>query len=212
MFLQSLIEDYSGRGISNETDRPIAIQGLMDRIANALPSKIHHGIIQWYLHRTLLWRRIGAQNRRRIEYRSNRSIPTWSWMAYPDRISFVADDCKWEDMEVVKDINFGTIELRAIVWKFAGSDVTIGPSDGDANAQLLDVKGSEKGWISLDTEVELLSVPDVVVLARRSSPEYGFQYFVLFVEQQESGNYERCGVGMIRENCTLASLGHQGIC
>lgn len=61
--------------------------------------------------------------------------------------------------------------------------------------------------ISLDTEIKPPSVPNLVVLARlKKSREDGRRYFVLFVEQQGSRNYERIGVGMIQEGCELAPL------
>lgn len=193
----------------------------MDRIENALRSKIYHGIIDWYLHRSLLWRRTtGTQEQKRIEYPSDRSIPSWSWMAYPGGISFEADDCEWGNLDVIKDIEvakvgvennkLGNAALQTLVWKFAGSDARI-KRRGDTDMQVLDSKGFQ-GWISLDIKVELLRVPDLVVLARlKESRVDGTLYFVLFVERQESGNYERLGIGMIREGCELASLGRHHI-
>ncbi|KAI0121047.1 heterokaryon incompatibility protein-domain-containing protein [Xylariales sp. AK1849] len=74
-FLQSLIEDYSGRGVTNNTDRPVAIAGLMSRTAKALLCRIHYGIIEWYLHRNLLWRRVSGQRTRKIEY--EQFMPSW---------------------------------------------------------------------------------------------------------------------------------------
>lgn len=184
----------------------------MDRIAKILPCKIYHGTIEWYLHRTLLWRRNDKLVRPKIYY-NDRIMPSWSWMAYPGGISFIHHECNWLNMDVIKNIQFHENALETIVWRFADPDMTI-KSDGDKDTQLLDLEGSTKGWTSLDTEAELLSVPDLVVVLARSNKNRrdGNRYFVLFVKQQQkSGNYERRGIGMIQEGCVLVSIGKHRI-
>lgn len=181
----------------------------MGRIEIALPSKIYHGIIELYLHRSLLWRR--KDNQKSSKIFDDSRIPTWSWMAYSGGISFEADDCAWGWLDVIKDIQVGTNVLKAAVWRFSDSEMGI-RSDGATDTQLLELKGSTKGCISFDREVKPSTIPSFIALAKANkNREDGNRYFVLFVGLNQSGRYERCGVGRIREDCELEFLGKHDI-
>ncbi|CAI6096506.1 unnamed protein product [Clonostachys chloroleuca] len=82
-FLQSLLEDYSKRGLSSPTNRAVALSGLAARIATALQCKDAYGYsaFGFYLHRSLLWQRTDLQ-KKRIQYGTGKEVPSWSWMAY----------------------------------------------------------------------------------------------------------------------------------
>jgi hypothetical protein len=84
---QSLYERYSTLGLSYLTDRPRAIAGLEKRLMKALDSSGGYGIFQPkdkknnYFHRGLLWQRSGAKLKR-IEFKAEEQVPSWSWMAF----------------------------------------------------------------------------------------------------------------------------------
>ncbi|KAK5626679.1 hypothetical protein RRF57_002394 [Xylaria bambusicola] len=205
-FLQSLLEDYTRRGISIQTDRAVAISGLTTRIGEALRSSIHHGIIEWYLHRTLLWQRSSGQKMERIDYGPSK-VPSWSWMAYKGAIEFVPD--KFGDLRLIKNLVFDAQILTATVWELTDRSMKI-EADGDVmQCQLVDLQGLKKGWISFDEEAELTMLPDVVVVARRETAETdNCRYYVLFVRFKESQDvYERIGMGMLQEDCGLRGKG-----
>jgi hypothetical protein len=75
-----VIEEYTKRGLSYETDRPKAIEGLEQRIAAAFRCESRFGIIESHLHYNLLWEPSGDKVAR-IKY--NEMTPSWSWMSYP---------------------------------------------------------------------------------------------------------------------------------
>ena len=180
----------------------------MSRVAGALPCKIHHGIIEWYLHRTLLWRRVDGEITNKISY--GYPIPSWSWMAYPGGIDFIYEECDWGDMEVIKDITFDGKALHAFVWKLVDPITEIQQEDGHTKSRLQNGAGLNIGWINFDTEVtkaKYSKPPNLVVVARlRRKQSDGPRCFVLFVEQI-SEKFERVGVGMIQEDCQLENIG-----
>jgi hypothetical protein len=183
----------------------------MNRIAKVLSCEIHHGIIGMYLHRSLLWRITSNQGASKIQY-EDFFIPSWSWMLYKGGINFIDDGYNWGDLRLVQGISFDEHAINTSVWKFRDSDIRVEPRDGHLDAHPLNSNGSKKGWISIDIEVELSKIPDLVVIAKLSKDQAdGARYFVLFVEQQKSGEYERCGVGMIQEDCDLVPIGRQRI-
>lgn len=115
-------------------------------------------------------------------------------------------------IDVFQEIRFGEDELKAAVWKFAGSDTRIDTGDEHTRSRILDGNGLEKGWISFDTEVKPARIPDLVVIARlKINPVGGLRYFVLFIEQQTSEEYKRLGVGMIQEDYRLELIGQRSI-
>ncbi|RTE69011.1 hypothetical protein BHE90_016608, partial [Fusarium euwallaceae] len=88
-FLQSLLEDYSNRGLSIPTDRAVALAGLEARIATALQCRSYgYGAFDFCLHRNLLWQRTDPQ-KERIQYETGKEVPSWSWMAYEGGIRFI---------------------------------------------------------------------------------------------------------------------------
>ena len=55
-FVQSLLEQYAQAGLSKESDREIAISGLLQRMKHVLESECRYGISKCFLSRLLLWR------------------------------------------------------------------------------------------------------------------------------------------------------------
>ncbi|ORY56592.1 heterokaryon incompatibility protein-domain-containing protein, partial [Pseudomassariella vexata] len=210
--LQSLIEDYTQCDISVPTDRAVAISGLMLRIGKSLPCSVHHGIIEWYRHRTLLWQRSpGPKTGKtgRIKYTSSK-VPSWSWMAFEWPVEFVHD--KYGDLDLINGLELSTqnptaaVEyLMATVWEFADSGMTIEEKSDGVRHELVDTIGSKKGWINIGEEDSLPTVQCVVVVAKRKRVHVdGYLYFVLFVRPfLNQDGYERLGIGMLRKDCGL---------
>ncbi|ORY69005.1 heterokaryon incompatibility protein-domain-containing protein [Pseudomassariella vexata] len=199
-FLQSLLEDYTQRGISKPTDRAIAISGLLNRIGRALPCPIHYGIIEWYFHRTLLWKRSSGPKTKRIDYKA--FMPSWSWMAYEGAIEFVPD--KFGDLDLDLDLTLNEGAVTATIWEFTDNGMKIEKDRDDVRYQLVDLQGMKKGWISFD-ETDLPKVQYMVVVAKRRWVQMdNCLYFVLFVRPLENQDgYERLGMGMLQEDCGL---------
>jgi hypothetical protein len=49
-----MYEDFTKRRLTKKSDRPVAFRGVEERIARAVSSDAHHGILKNYLHRMLL--------------------------------------------------------------------------------------------------------------------------------------------------------------
>jgi len=153
-------------------------------IGKVLPCKVHHGIFEIFLDRTLLWERSGEHKTRKIEYEAS-NVPSWSWMAYERGIEFVHDT--FGSLDLIKDLIFDEQALTATVWEFTDLGMKIDAGNGGMRYQILDSKGSKKGWISLEEETELSAVRNVVVVAMHAR-DYSdnCQYFVLVVRPTKS--------------------------
>ncbi|KAH7398605.1 heterokaryon incompatibility protein-domain-containing protein [Pyrenochaeta sp. MPI-SDFR-AT-0127] len=80
---------YSSLGITNLEDRPVAIQGLESRLANFHKTNSVYGILECFLHISLLWQRSGNAKMQPIMFKDMK-VPSWSWMAYAGEIRYGA--------------------------------------------------------------------------------------------------------------------------
>ncbi|KAK8013498.1 hypothetical protein PG991_009091 [Apiospora marii] len=166
-FLKSMLENYSQRGITKSSDRAIAISGLLNRIEKVLREcRIYHGIIGWYLHRTLLWRRETGSASEKIEYKS--PVPSWSWMAYTGPVVFSNDPFGKHD--AFRDLQFDERTIKTTIWEVTNPGIRCRPV-ADLNMgyqfQLYDWNGLNIGFISLDKESEeILQLSTVAILAK----------------------------------------------
>ncbi|KAH9222010.1 hypothetical protein DL95DRAFT_381310, partial [Leptodontidium sp. 2 PMI_412] len=154
-FLHFLIEDYTRRGLSVNTDRAIAISGLLNFIAKALDSVVKFGIFGDYLHRNLLWQRATPIDRKTglIEYDS--LIPTWSWMAYDGAVQFL--DIPFGEVEWMLKIRFDMKKghdrgLISEMWRLQNYRLE---EKQDGRYEVYAASGervSEAGWIQYDVD------------------------------------------------------------
>ncbi|TGO59568.1 hypothetical protein BCON_0043g00270 [Botryotinia convoluta] len=87
-----LFERYIRLEFSHPEDRPIAIDGLMERLTIASKTRSLAGLFKTFWGRCLLWRRAdntGPLKRIPPGTHSRRTPPTWSWMAFDGAISFI---------------------------------------------------------------------------------------------------------------------------
>ncbi|RDW56940.1 hypothetical protein BP5796_13007 [Coleophoma crateriformis] len=202
-FFNSLIEDYSVRGLSEPADRAIAIAGLQSRIAKALGCEHRHGILDRFLHRNLLWQRPVGGKLDQILY-NNLNVPSWSWMAYQGCIKFV-------------DIPFS---LRISIYWHRGLKFDEDQKDclrgslgefwdcttmkTETQYTILDSAQIEVGWLQYDVENGTdLNMQKFVVIGY-TSKDYLIEdgkpnYFILLVQSTgTSGQYRRVGVGLVQ--------------
>ncbi|ROV88658.1 hypothetical protein VMCG_10306 [Cytospora schulzeri] len=125
--VQHFYTAYSALALSHTSDRAQAVAGLQRRIARAFGSAADHGVLWRWPERMLLWRR-AADALTRIDYdHSAAPPPSWSWMAYDGRITFL-------------DIPFADVEWMGNVHKPSGSE---GDGRVQAVASWLRVDGAE---------------------------------------------------------------------
>jgi hypothetical protein len=80
-----VLVDYSTRALTYETDRPIAIKGLVDHVHSVTGFNYYHGIWEEDAVRGLLWERRNRQldllRQSPISLEEQFRIPTWSWLS-----------------------------------------------------------------------------------------------------------------------------------
>lgn len=86
-FIQQLFQQFSQCDLTNRTDRSVAFSGLESRIINTIKTKSIYGILESFLHKTLLRQRPERGKLKRIEY-DEKAVPSWSWMACSGAIEF----------------------------------------------------------------------------------------------------------------------------
>ena len=205
-FLLFFLADYSRRGLSKSSDRAVAISGLVARIQEVLGCETRYGIFAFFLHRTLLWQRSSLQKMKRIDYRDSK-VPSWSWMAYEGGIQFT--EVPFGNLDLFNDLEFAPQNKTALitkVWEF--QDCYLGEVMPETSChQILDSRGTERGWIMYDVEDgEDLGGERGVVVARchKSSSDSqqldNWEYYILVV-RQIAGEYERVGIGRVQRGC-----------
>lgn len=194
-FIETLFKDYSKRGLTNNTDRVIAISGLQTRIARSLHCRESYGVFDRLLHRNLLWQRDGEQMMKRIEHK-DKNVPSWSWTAYLGGIKFVripfGEDNEWHKGLQI-DAKYEN-SLRGSLGKLQHHKIE---QKGSQHA-ILDSEGTECGWLQFDVEnhTDIDPLRYLVVGRIRKEPEYRF--YVLVVQQtQQKGEYRRVGLGLV---------------
>ena len=87
-----LFQRYSRLEFSHIEDRPIAIDGLMDRLTGALRTQSLAGLFEAFRGRCLLWKRAEEVTRLKkipLGTHTKKTPPSWSWMAYEGAITFL---------------------------------------------------------------------------------------------------------------------------
>lgn len=190
-----LYEQYSRLDFSYPQDRPIAIRGLEERLANAFGTIGAHGIFNAYFQRSLLWHRgtnvasltpitADPQHPER-EWHS----PTWSWMSYYGGIDFMRPEpgMSW-DRDFVWELQS---EARMTIRGLARKLVAVEVADIARLAIVLDA-GDQ-------TSVEglLYVVVGQVTRVVGSGPNT----YVLAVRRKKNAvMYERVGAGFLPES------------
>ncbi|RMJ09387.1 hypothetical protein CDV36_010983 [Fusarium kuroshium] len=85
-----LFETYSTLDLTTETDRPVAIEGLLKRLGAELNTPTQYGIIKRFLNRSLLWRRSSDTKLKLIKGLEAQNVPSWSWLRYAGQISYLS--------------------------------------------------------------------------------------------------------------------------
>jgi len=111
---QDLYKSYSRLDLTNDYDRPMAIDGLQDRLLGTLKTLGGFGVFdegvkkKGLLRRSLLWHRAESETKtmKRIKFPAARHaisiVPSWSWMAYSGAIEYITPvfgSVDWEDLE-----------------------------------------------------------------------------------------------------------------
>lgn len=205
-FIQFLFTEYSRRGLTMKTDRCVAISGLEKRIVQAKRFEARFGILQPFLHRYLLWQRTEERDLDRIDYETQ-IVPSWSWMAYNGSVQFM--DIAFGSVYWARGLEFNQRNenkwfhkkwkstLVAQIDSFQGCRL----EQRDTGYTILDLNGTERGWIQYDMKTtERLDTGRCVVVGRdfqEPDAEKG-KFYILVVRPTSMVNeYTRVGAGWI---------------
>jgi hypothetical protein len=189
-YIQYMYEDFTKRQLTKKSDRSVAFRGVEERIARAVSSDAHHGILNKYLHRLLLWQRPEGTTMEPINYGES-TFPSWSWQALYGRIEFAVPAV--DVMEWLKDISISMKHQHLEVELATFQNVTV----KRIGLRCVVVNKADRGveWIRYDLDRYHTNFHEqrYVVLGRKL---YGSdRYFGLIVEQTTSpGNFSRIGI------------------
>ncbi|KAK3987102.1 heterokaryon incompatibility protein 6 [Cladorrhinum sp. PSN332] len=204
---------YSGLGITNATDRPIAILALAQDLAATLNTRLVHGVFEKFLHRGVLWRRKQAETLPRIDFNLGKAVaapPSWSWMAHKGSIIFaeMEDYFEWDARVAFSAENDKALCAPVAHLRLLGYETEA--EDGSGTGILaMGETGEQLGTLWFDDGRERIAeevVQRVAVLGQQVAPEgvdLGDQQrvYVLLVDEVEGGAFQRVGMGMV--NCVL---------
>ncbi|KAH7394716.1 heterokaryon incompatibility protein-domain-containing protein [Pyrenochaeta sp. MPI-SDFR-AT-0127] len=196
---ETLFARYSQLGLTQSTDRSVAISGLEKRLADTFATQGRHGVFESYLHRSLLWERSEDTRMKRILYPTDRGVPSWSWMAYEGLIKYVP--IPFSGVEWHKAVQLRGDVLEARVREFRS--VQLEHKDGKYVIRDGTVS-SEKWWLKYDGEdsADLQTLRVAVIGRENGRLGDGRRYYILVVKPQcleECRTFERVAVGCIPE-------------
>lgn len=87
----TLVQEYSRRNLTFQTDKLPAISGLAAVISQALGHEFHYGIWKHKAHHMLMWKHVGQKHEHGMSFsRQNSSrAPTWSWASVDGGVEFL---------------------------------------------------------------------------------------------------------------------------
>lgn len=205
---QHLFTRYSQLGLTVPTDKPVAIAGLEQRLAETMQTPGRHGVTEKYLHRGLLWQRAGAGRLRRIRYGRGRGVPSWSWMAYDGQIEYM--DIEFGSAEWNRELWLQDNALKTKVYRFKGGES--GWQNCGIHVAQDTIKDPNIGWVKYDEEArtDIRNLRCVIVGREKDQPpsntsRVGQRYCVLIVISatllEGICTFKRVGVGFIPPTC-----------
>jgi hypothetical protein len=214
---QSLFADYSKLGLTEPTDRSVAIESLAVAMAEAVEIEVYYGIFRGRffhrglsLNRSLLWQPAENAPLTQIAYPAGKEPPSWSWMAYHGPIQYL-------------QIEFGYVEWDGSVRlvKVKTSDAATSPENDDyvlearvrrlrdckTKGVIVDGENNEVGHRDLNFETQLELRCAIMGRETIGPNDERWKYYVLFVTEcttrPECGKFKRVGMGSIQQRFIL---------
>jgi hypothetical protein len=191
-FIQSLFKEYAQAGLSKESDREIAISGLLERMQHALESdKCRYGIFECLISRLLLWRVLGNVDGGTVNAGTiDHHLPSWSWMTH-NRIEFFLDG----KIKILEggNIKFGSSSpelltqirrLQNYKIKQRGSQHVVQDNDNHDVGEL---------WF----DGQATTAEDCVIVGMQNPDNC----LILLVSKKNDHHYQRVGAGQIKACC-----------
>ncbi|KAK7584365.1 hypothetical protein V3481_010699 [Fusarium oxysporum f. sp. vasinfectum] len=198
-FVRFLFKKYSTSGLTFESDRPIAIYSLVQRMRQALRTEVRYGIVRCFLRPLLLWKRINEGKPVPFSY-GDRTLPSWSWMAYPGGIDFISDTKQRLMVPCISDLDFAANEksLNVKVRKMRQFENCQIEKKGGEHSILDGTKTIGSLWFDVASRSKFEHCVVVGMIADDKNEDPQKTYYVLVIQKKEDGEgYERIGVGKV---------------
>ncbi|KAB8303107.1 hypothetical protein EYC80_004558 [Monilinia laxa] len=203
----TLFQHYTQLEFSHPEDRPIAIDGLIERLTMAFKTRSLAGLFKTYWGRCLLWRRADESTplKKIPQGQSSRKVPpTWSWMAFEGVISFIEPEggqVDWNNSGVTLPFNSLTRDQASWLSTSCHEDSVAIKAKAYAFTILADTPSNEA---SLYYDAEEISSAKCVIIGsgkQLTSDASTKTNYVLIVKPVSDfpgiTSYERCGVGYL---------------
>ncbi|KAI1734581.1 heterokaryon incompatibility protein-domain-containing protein [Xylaria scruposa] len=167
--------DYTSRGLTYQTDKLIAIDGLVQKLASQLQLSYTNGIWKEFLHASVLW----SARTEDLEYLPQVRAPSWSWASRQGPINYLQlydyePVSEFKIYEVDDSSSPETLLAQAVVaklstdasigevrWSDPATDQTAFPPELDYFATKYRIiqnnAGNTVGWMTLDAGIESLN-------------------------------------------------------
>ncbi|KAK3360343.1 heterokaryon incompatibility protein-domain-containing protein [Lasiosphaeria hispida] len=196
-FVRFLFKKYSASYLTFGTDRDVAIDSLVERMAQVLETEVRYGIFDCFRSSLLLWKRSQEDKTPRIPY-GDRTVPSWSWMAYSGGIDFLSDIK--QNLVVPSRVDLGFADdgkaLDVKVRRF-GENCRV---EQQAEGHVI-VNGTEEVgciWFDVADRIEFKHCVAVGMDKHDKKEDPRKTYYILVVWKKEDGvEYERLGVGKV---------------
>lgn len=213
-FFSGFFERYSQLGITQPTDRPIAIDALARELAIALNTNVNYGIFQGVLHRSLLWRRSGRLLER-ISFEADQNVPSWSWMGHSGPIKYadIKQQFEWDSNVLLKTPQSLSARLIELQLEFRGCQLRVCDSVHEIESNEQENPIGQLWYDNTGSKISL-HTQSAAIIGRQVKPE-GVElkdqqkYFVLLIEELRRGIYERVGMALV--DCRLIQFDGQDI-
>ncbi len=157
-----LVETYTASELTRQSDKLVAIGGLVQRLESQTGQKFSHGFWEDCYHEGLLWVR---RSKKSLEHIPDTKEPTWSWASWNGAVGDVAMNTEYavnKDLTIVQERIEGDLvraHLRAKAYTLDTSCEIVEESSTMRPPQLLrytsttlqiNAEGQFIGWVLLD--------------------------------------------------------------
>lgn len=164
------LSDYTSRSLTIETDRPVAIRGVVDQIKIVTKSEYIYGLWREDLNRGLLWERHASTGNcwTRAPVVNGEQAPTWSWLSITGPVKDMAGNDEDDNPPFMED----TRARRPVFDHSYKSVLRLAPTYGDCRMQILDGPILH-AW--LDYESQVIVEAGVPAEGRRVAVTHGVE-------------------------------------
>ncbi|OAL47629.1 HET-domain-containing protein [Pyrenochaeta sp. DS3sAY3a] len=221
--LAYVFELYSRLEFSFATDRPVAIDGLIQRMSISYRDRNVAGMFGRFWGRCLLWERAKDQERLgRIPFNEEdprkdpdqvpKEPPSWSWMAYDGAIKFLkieGHSLEWNEAirRPLSQARFdAATQTSWLGRRRRGESVALSAPASTLDTTCVAILDAYLRYDEGDAPQVLATQCVIIGTTKTPAPGEAKKHYVLLIRQQDGGgdsNYERIGVGVISESCVF---------